>query len=144
MEGQRFNTDKVGYLVLSKQINKETVAYCSKCNHKREGRHKTCDKRVETTEPSTANNKVGKDGLVRCEGDWIETVELKPLVQVMIEKKTDSQVQHVMEDQSNIIVGMKNHVVYKNTSKCLNWYGNKCPYYNLCHKDSNAGLVKED
>lgn len=144
MEGQRFNTDQVGYIVLSKAINKEVEAYCKTCAHKKNGRHRTCDNRIPATEEYKANNKVGLDGLMRCDGEWNETVVLKPQVQVLIEKKTDNQVNKVMEDQSNIILGMKNGVVFKNTSKCMNWYGNKCPYFNLCHKDSDAGLVKKD
>lgn len=148
MEGQRFNTDRVGYIVLSKQLNKETVAFCKLCNYKRDGRHKTCNNEVthekELSDEDVAAGMIAKSTTGRCGGEWNETVEIKPEVQVMIEKKTDAQVGHVMDDQANIIVGMKNNVVFKNTSKCMNWYGNKCPYYNLCHKDSDAGLVKED
>jgi hypothetical protein len=136
MEGQRFNTDQVGYIVLSKAINKEVEAYCRKCNYKKDGRHRSCNNMVNTVEPEQKP--------VRCDGEWNETVVLKPLVQVLIERKSDNQVNKVMEDQSNIILGMKNGVVFKNTSKCMNWYGNKCPYFNLCHKDSDAGLVKKD
>lgn len=136
MEGQRFNTDQVGYIVLSKAINKEVEAYCKKCNHKKDGRHRSCNNMVNAIEPEQKP--------VRCDGEWSETVVLKPQVQVLIEKKSDNQVNKVMEDQSNIILGMKNGVVFKNTSKCMNWYGNKCPYFNLCHKDSDAGLVKKD
>lgn len=136
MEGQRFNTDMVGYIVLSKAINKDIEAYCKKCNYKKDGRHRSCNNMVNDIEPDKKP--------VRCDGEWNETVVLKPEVQVMIARKTDAQVNHVMEDQSNIIVGMKNGVVYKNTSKCMNWYGNKCPYYDLCHKGSDAGLIKKD
>lgn len=144
MEGQRFNTDTVGYIVLSKAINKEIEASCKVCNHKRTGRHRTCDNRIPATEEYKANNKVGLDGLMRCEGEWDEKVVLKPEVQVMIQEKSDRQVEKVMDDQASIIYGMKNGVVFKNLSKCENWFGNKCPYFNLCHKDSDAGLTKKD
>lgn len=139
MEGQRYNTESVGYIVLSKAINKETVAYCRSCGHKRDGRHKTCNNQVPestTFDPVDTTKK-----MVRCEGEWNETVELKPQVQVLIRDKNDKQVNDVLESQANIIVGMKNRVVYRNTSKCENWYGNRCPFFDLCYKDDASKLV---
>lgn len=130
MEGWKHKTDKVGYIVLSKNINKERVSHCKKCGYQKDGRHKKCD------------NIVGPDN-VRCNGEWEEKIVIAPKVQVLIEKKTDDQVNRVLDDQANIIVAMKNNIVFKNTSKCLNWYGNKCPYYDLCHKGDMSGLTKK-
>lgn len=139
MEGQRFNTDKVGYIVLSKAINKEVEAYCSKCNYKKDGSHRTCNNEInQLDEVGTITGKK-----VRCKGEWNETVVLKPEVQIMISSKTDNQVNQVMDDQANIILGMKNKVVFKDLSKCDSWFGNRCAFYNLCHKNSEVGLIKE-
>jgi hypothetical protein len=143
MEGQRFNTDAVGYVVLSKAINKEAVCYCKSCNHKKDGRHKTCNAMVSKPR---VNTDPGGQYFVeeRCGGEWAETVELKPEVQVMIERKNNMQVNKVLETQENIIHGMKNSVVFKNLSKCNNWYGNRCSFYDLCHKGSDKGLIKDE
>lgn len=145
MEGQRFNTDQVGYVVLSKAINKETEAFCNSCGHKRDGRHKTCNNEVthtkELSPEDIAAGIIAKSTTGRCTGSWNETVVLKPQVQVLIRGKNDKQIEDVLESQSNIIVGMKNRVVYRNTSKCENWYGNRCPFFDLCHKGSDPKLI---
>ena len=135
MKSQDWNTDLVGYVVLSKNIPKQIEYFCAKCGHSKLGKHKTCD------------NKVPVDGsaskLVRCDGEWKPKVVLNPEVQVLVEQKTSKQVNDLLEDYSNIIVAMKNRIVYRNTSKCNSWYGGPCPYKNLCWKGSMDGLVKK-
>lgn len=127
MKGAEFNTDLVGYVVLCKNIPKKTVNTCASCNHVRTGRHKTCDNQVNG---------------VRCNGTWSEVVTPEPIVQVLIEQKTPKQINDVLQDYGNIILAMKNEIVYKNTSRCNDMYGGPCQYYNLCHKDDSTGLVK--
>jgi len=148
MEGQRYGTDTVGYIVLPKAINKEIEAHCEYCGYKRDGRHKTCNNEITHTKEllpeDIAKGVTAKTTTGRCGGPWNETVVLKPEVQILIQKKTDDQVEKVMDDQSNIIYGMKNRVVFKNLSKCQNWYGTRCPFFNLCHKNSEKGLVQKD
>jgi len=129
MKGSYYNTNLVGYIVLCKNIPKDIVAYCNKCNGNRNGRHKTCD-----ALDSTGN---------RCHGDWIETKVPKPIVQVLVEEKSPEQIQSLFQDISNIILAMKNKIVYKNTSRCDNWYGSICVYKNLCHKNDPSGLIKK-
>lgn len=143
MEGWKYKTDQVGYVVLAKNINKEKIGVCKKCGFTKDGRHKTCNNRVDTDQPSTANNKVGIDGKVRCDGEWDEKTVLKPIVQVLIQGKSEDQVNRILDDQANIIVAMKNQTVFKNTSKCENWFGSRCVYYNLCHKGDATGLTKK-
>lgn len=127
MEGAANKTDLVGYVVLSKAINKDKVAYCIKCQHKKDGRHQKC------------NNMVGEE---RCNGDWYEKTELNPQVQVLIESKTDDQLNFQLEVESQTLDSMKAGIVTKNPTRCTSWFGNKCPYYNLCHKNDATGLTK--
>lgn len=127
MSNKEFNTDRVGYVVLCKNIPKEVKAVCKTCNHTRDGRHKTC------------NNIINE---ARCGGEWLEKKVLKPEVQVLIETKSPAQVADLMQDYSNIMFGMKHKVVFKNTNKCHNWWGAKCPYFNACHKNDFTGLKK--
>lgn len=129
MLGTEFNTDRVGYVVLCKNIPKESEGYCKECGYKKDGRHKTC------------NNTVGPDN-VRCEGEWLEKKILKPVVQVLVESKSIGQVEDLLQDYSAIVHGMKSKVVFKNTSKCSSWYGGDCPYKKLCWKGSMQGLKK--
>ncbi len=129
MKGADYQTNLVGYVVLCKNIPKDIVAYCNKCNGTRNGRHKTCDALSSSGD--------------RCHGNWIETKVPKPVVQVLVESKTPEQINDLFQDISNIMVAMKNSVIFKNTSKCNNWYGSKCQYYDLCHKNDPTGLVKK-
>ena len=139
MKSQEYNTDLVGYVVLCKNIPKDTEYYCVECGHVKTGKHKTCDNRVDAKE----GEKAGSDGKVRCDGAWAGKTILKPEVQVLVEKKSDAQVNSLLEDYANIVLAMKNKIVYKNTSKCNSWYGAPCIYKNLCWKGSMDGLVKK-
>lgn len=133
MEGHKYNTDQVGYVVLSKNINKEKESYCGSCGHKKQGKHRTC------------NNQVTKDGAtVRCNGEWQDKVLLKPKVQILIQSKSEKEIQRVLDEQINIITAMKNNTIFKNTSKCTSWYGGICPYKKLCWEGDATGLNKRD
>lgn len=127
MKGNEYNTDLVGFVVLCKNIPKKSVHTCDSCGHIKTGRHKTCDNVINGN---------------RCGGNWTETVTPEPVVQVMIEKKTPQQIQMLLSDIGNIILAMKSGIVYKNTSKCNDWYGARCPFYNACHNNDYSGLVK--
>jgi len=136
MEGDNYNTSLVGYVVLSKAINKEKIAHCKKCGNQKNGRHRTCNNLVNQIEPEQKP--------VRCDGEWDEKTVLAPVVQVMIEEKTPQQIEQVLASETQTIDAMKAGVVFKNTSKCENWYGSRCPFYNLCYKNDDSGLIKKD
>lgn len=144
MKANEYQTDLVGYIVLCKNIPKETEAYCKSCGHKKDGRHQTCNNMTEREfpHPTVKDIPLTEVKQVRCDGEWLEKTVLKPMVQVLVERKTADQVEDLLKDYSNIILAMKNRIVYKNTSKCLNWYGSKCVYYDLCHKGTPTGLKK--
>lgn len=125
MKGKDYNTDLVGYVVLCKNIPKDVVAHCDKCGNKRNGRHKTCDAVVNNT---------------RCTGNWIEQSVPAPVVQVLVEQKSQKQVNDLLLDIGNIMLAMDNGIVYKNVDKCKNWFGGQCPMYNLCHHGDSTGL----
>lgn len=127
MKGKDYNTNLVGYVVLCKNIPKESVAHCKTCNHRKTGRHKSCDAEING---------------VRCGGEWHEVTELKPQVQVLVKEKSDEEVNKLLESYGNIIVAMKNNIVYKDVSKCHSWYGGKCPYFEACHNDDFSKLTK--
>lgn len=128
MKGAEYNTNLVGYVVLCKNIAKETKSTCSTCNHEKTGRHKTCDNEVNGS---------------RCEGAWVDKEILKPEVQVMIQEKSPEDINSVLNDVGVIIHAMKIPIVYKNTEACTKWYGGKCPYYNACHNNDYSDLTKK-
>lgn len=128
MKGGEYNTDLVGYVVLSKNIQYDTVATCKTCGHVRTSTHKTCDNKVN-----------GK----RCHGEWDVKVTPKPEIQVLIQQKTQKDIEDLFSDIGNILLAMKNGIIYKNTDACTNWFGGKCPYYNACHNNDTSDLVKK-
>lgn len=128
MEGITYTTNLVGYIVLNKNIEKEKLGVCSLCGKIKDSSHKTCDNEVN-----------GK----RCRGLWSETTKLKPEVQVMVSAKEDFKVDGILSDYTNVLKGMKEEIIYKNTDKCSNWYGSRCPYYSVCWENSFEGLKKK-
>jgi PD-(D/E)XK nuclease superfamily len=128
MEAKNYNTDLVGYVILNKNIPKLETAYCKTCGYKRLTRHKTCDNLMPNGD--------------RCHGDWLESKIPNLQVQVMIDKKSQDKINSQLLDAGAIIQAMKLGIVYKNTSKCEDWYGGKCGYFNLCHKNDSSGLTK--
>ena len=129
MAGEQYDTDLVGYVVLSKNINKNDKSVCKTCGKIKDSKHRTCD----------ALDKKGK----RCHGEWDSKIEIDPQVQVLIQQKTVEQKDSLMLDYSNIMAAMKTGIVYKNYDKCNNWYGGQCPFYGACHKNDQSGLVKK-
>lgn len=121
----KFNTNLVGYAVLIKNIEKQKASKCVKCGHVKKGLHKTCDNDINGT---------------RCFGAWKEKVVLKPQMQVIIEEKTEDEVNKVLLDCGAVVEAMKNNIVYRNVQQCTNWFGSKCPYYDACHNDDLSGL----
>ena len=138
MDAHNFKTNLVGYCVLVKNIGKDMVGTCETCGHTRvSNRTRKCDK---TT--LVGKTKTGKDKLERCNGKWLENYKLLPQVQVLVKEKTPEEINALLVDQGNILHGMKERVVYKDTSKCYNWFGGKCPFFNACHKNDFSGLKK--
>lgn len=129
MVGHKYNTDLVGYVVLCKQMNKEEIDYCEQCGKVRDTRAKTCD--------GTINGK-------RCGAEWKHKKKIKGTVQVMIQQKSQKQIDDLLIDYSNVILGMASKVVYKNTNKCSDWYGSRCAYYDACHNDDYKDLKKRE
>lgn len=129
MIAQEYNTDLVGYVVLNKMISKDEQSTCKTCNHSKDGRHVTC-------------NATKADGS-RCGGVWNRIMVPNPQVQVMIAQKTQDQINDQLSDYSNIIVAMKNNVIWKNTEHCQNHFGAPCPFIKYCHnKGDMTGLKK--
>ena len=124
MAGEKYNTDLVGYVVLSKNINKISTSKCKTCGNIKQGRPRTCDAMLSSPDSKK---------LTRCNGEWEETITLDPLVQVMIKGKTQEEVEAILNTQAEIIFNMKTNVVVKNLNMCNNYYGRRCDFYNICN-----------
>jgi len=123
----KYKTRKAGFIVLSKQIQKNRKKVCSKCgNDGSGGRHKTCAAEVD-----------GK----RCNGEWKETINPKAKLDVIIDTIPNRLEDIVLENMDATNKMIKNGIFTRNLNACVKPYG-RCVYYEKCHKDTENGLIK--
>ena len=117
---------KVGYVVLNKQIQKNTKKICKICNYNGSyTQHKTC--------PKTNNGK-------RCHGLWNKSFSPEAQIQLLVEDIPEINGQLIEESLCQVEKGIKNNVFPKNLKACNKIYGNPCPYINYCWKQDETGL----
>ncbi len=122
-----YKTDKCGYLVLSKTVNKNRVKICSVCKYDGSGaRHKTC-----------SNEYTGS----RCGGEWIETVNPSIDVQVIIDSIPKRTEEIVMQNYEQINKSIKDGNFSRNLNNCVRPWG-KCVYFDYCYKDDKSDLIQ--
>jgi hypothetical protein len=127
---EKYQTKKAGYIVLNKNVIKNRIKICKKCNHDGSGgRHKTC------------NNDI--DG-VRCNGDWNETVSPEVYVQFLIDAIPEATENLVLDNIDDINTSIKTGHFTRNLNACTNTYGGVCDYINLCYRNSMKGLINKE
>lgn len=126
--GEKYGTNKAGYIVLNKHIIKNKSKVCTVCKFDGSGgRHKTCANEVE-----------GK----RCGGAWKETIDPEVYVQFLVEEIPEATVNLVLDNIDEINYALKTGFYTKNLSKCLDNFGSPCEYLNLCYRGKMDNLVK--
>ncbi len=119
-----------GFIVMMKSILKVKNKECSVCKFNgSESRAKTC--------PVENNGK-------RCAGAWNETVTLKGDIQIVLDKISEHSKKMVVENYAEINRGIKNEVFPRNLTKCNDFFGGQCPYFNKCWNNKDDGLKKVD
>ncbi len=137
--GDKYKTNLAGYVVLAKKIRKNRTKKCQSCGASFLGsRAKTCTENV----PSGAALPYRS---VRCEGDFVETVEFDVDVQIIIDEIPEQGSDSVLELIDNTHKAIRNEEFEQNTSSCTHpVYRTKCPYYDYCWNiKSMVGLVKK-
>lgn len=139
---EKYNTRKAGFIVLSKQVIKNKKKICSICEYDgSEGRAKTCDQE----HMKVVESKKGPvEKLVRCNGEWNESINPEAWVQFIIDEIPIQTEELVMQNIEDINMAIKTGNYTKNLSKCLDNYGKPCDYLNLCYRGQMDGLVKAD
>lgn len=132
---ETYKTRTAGFIVLSKQIQKNRKKVCSVCgNDGTGGRHKTCDKELELA-PGAKKT--------RCNGAWIETINPKAKIDVIIDEIPEQLENIVLENMDSVNRTIKNNIFVRNLNSCKKAWG-LCSYYHLCHENSMKGLIKLD
>ena len=122
--GPEYNTTKAGFIVMKKGLVK--TKKCSKCGFDGDSsRAKTCDNLVE-----------GK----RCHGEWSSS--LKADFQLIVDDIPEHKKDLVIDNINVLNKCISAELFPRNLNTCLNVFGQKCPYYSLCHSNSMTGLVE--
>ncbi len=123
LEG-KYKVDGAGYIVLNKELGKKKV--CSVCGHDGTGKaFKSCNNVVEGE---------------RCNGSWDTSPYVK--VQFIIDQIPADVEEAVINNMDIINDEIKKENFPKNTDSCKNYWGQVCPYYDLCHHGSMDNLVQ--
>jgi hypothetical protein len=122
-----YDTRYAGYIVLNKAVRKNKKKVCSVCGHDGSGKaHRTCP----------AEDADGK----RCGGTWNEEIDPEIFTQVIIDEIPERLEEIVLENTNMINACIKNEIFPRSLTSCNATYG-KCPYYELCFKNSEKGLL---
>jgi hypothetical protein len=117
---------KVGFAVLVKQIQKNTVRTCLSCSF--DGslvRHKTC--------PNIVNG-------LRCHGEWDESHSPKAVVQLMVEDIPSNLGELAHDSMCQTEKAIEHEVYPRNLRACGKVYGKPCQYIDYCWKGDDSML----
>lgn len=122
---EEYKTRQAGYIVLNKKVKKNRLKVCTVCGHDAGGA-KTC------------NNVIQKK---RCHGDLHETMTPEIKVQIILGEIPLQMQENVIEQFDAINEKIKAQEFEPNEKTCYNYFGKKCPYFNLCHGGDSEGLI---
>lgn len=119
---------KIGYIVLVKNLKKDTVKTCKSCRHVTESSHKTCN--------NTVNSK-------RCDGAWSEVIKIRVQTQMMIQDVNAETEERMLNNFDSTVqeIHTGEFPMVEDVGTCLRMFGNRCPYYDLCHNQKMDGLI---
>lgn len=122
--------DKIGFVVLLKNINKNKVKTCKDCGHVNSySSHTTCDNLIQK---------------VRCGGKWKVVTNPEGVIQFIIEDVDPRLKQIVNQSISQVEKAIENNIFPKNLNACGKMFGKPCVYINYCYKGVTDGLKVPD
>lgn len=123
------NIEYAGFIVMRKNIAKNTIKTCGSCGHIGKGRHSTCD--------NTINGK-------RCGGEWNEVISPETNFQILIDKIPQMYKDIVIDNYNDVNHAIKKEVFPRNLSRCQDTYGGDCVYRRFCMYGDKKGLKLEE
>lgn len=137
--GEKYNTRKAAFIVMSKQITKNKKKICKTCSHDgSDSRAKTCD---QETIQVVESKKGPIEKSMRCNGEWNETIRPKARIQLIVDEIPEAAEDLVMSNIDDINNAIKTGIFTKNLSKCTDSYGRDCEFLKLCYEGKMDGLV---
>lgn len=136
--GEKYKTNLAGFIVLNKKIRKTRTKKCQSCGASFLGsRLKTCSQEVPFVSPVPMN--------VRCNGELIETTENSVDTQIIVDEVSPEAEDKVLNTLDTTLSDIRAEKFEQNPNSCIHpIFRTKCPYYDLCHNDSMAGLFKKE
>lgn len=133
--GEKYNTRLAGFIVLNKQLLKNKVKTCKVCKYVAESgsRHKTCSNEIPGGH--------GQPPTIRCNSEWDEVIDPEVYVQFLVEEIPLATEELVLNNISDINTAISTGNYTANLSSCLNSFGSKCEFLNLCYYGKMDGLV---
>jgi len=124
---EKYKTRKAGFIVINKRLIKNKTKYCEKCSKDGTGqRHKTCD------------NVINEE---RCNGKWIEKINPKAFIQVIIDTIPVQTENIVLQNYDDINAAIKTGIYTRNLQSCIRPFG-KCQFFDICYKDDYSKVIK--
>lgn len=119
----------VAFAVMLKLIKLNKIKICTLCGSRNDGKHKTCDNILDN----------GK----RCNGEFDVSIDPQGQIQLFKDAIHETDQEIVINNYSDMIDSIDRGDFTQNLEVCHNYYGQRCPYYNVCWKNSTKGLVKK-
>jgi PD-(D/E)XK nuclease superfamily len=120
---------RAGYIVFSKQIQKNRKKVCSKCGFApKSSLAKTCSAEIDGE---------------RCKGAWNERIDPKALVDIIIDDIPAQTDQIVIQNIDEINRAIKSNIFIRNFNSCKGTFG-LCPYIKVCFKGDKSGLSEPE
>lgn len=129
--------DQAAFAVMLKNMKYSTTKTCRACGFVSESRHDTCNKETLTVNPQT-----GKQKKVRCGGEWNILSTPYCETQFLVDKIPDFVQNTVIDNVTEIAQSIQTGIFPKNLDSCDNFFGERCPMYNKCWKNSEINLTK--
>lgn len=121
-----YKTNHAGFIVLRKNIDKQKTKKCLSCKHDGTGsRAKKCDNEID-----------GK----RCNGEWLERINPKGRIDVLINEIPARTKEIVLENFSDVNAAIKTGIFPRNLGSCEKPF--KCQFIGLCWSNKTDDLVK--
>lgn len=116
-----------GFAVVYKKLDKEITKICKSCGYKGLGSHKTCDNVID-----------GK----RCGGEWEKTKKFSVKTDLIVDEIPTYMLNLVLENVDLVKRAIDTGIFPRNFNNCINRYGKKCDYFDLCRNNDDKDLVK--